>query len=135
MGDFLCLVVAMQVTWRLRECCVGTAAKDDSILLGSYRLDCGASFFAELLARHATGDGHHHIDYQVAVALDRRVGIHLQIGKWPVFIEHAKTDLPVPGSRPHLRHPFSIEGRTNPAITVVSSSPAKRRPIVIGFGR
>ena len=85
MVDLLCLVIAVEVPRRLRECRVGAAADDDAVLLFGHGLEMAAGFGTELLADHATGDGHHDVDDEGAVT-------HLQIGERPPLVEHAQAD-------------------------------------------
>lgn len=77
MGDLLFLVVAVQMPRRLGEGFVWPAAHHNPFLLLGHRLDEWTCFCIEGLPGHPSGDGHHHIDDEVAVSLHGCVGIHL----------------------------------------------------------
>src|ERR1700739_1131827 len=96
MGDLLFLIIAVQMPRRLRERRVGAAAGDHSIPLLGHRPDDRPGFVGERIARHPPTDGHHHVHYEVAVAFYHRVGINLQKGEGPTFVEHTQAHLAVP---------------------------------------
>ena len=77
MGDLLFLVVAVQVAWRLGEARVRPAAHHDAVLLLGHRLDKRAALVGERFPGHSSGNGHHHVDHEIAVPLHRGVGVDL----------------------------------------------------------
>jgi hypothetical protein len=64
-GERLDLVVAVEVARRLGERRVRPAAEDHARFVGRHRLDEGAGVVTEGGARHASADGHHHVDDEI----------------------------------------------------------------------
>ena len=90
------LVVAVEVTRGLRKGRVRPTTDHDALLFVGHQLHERASVGAERLAGHPFPDGHHDVDDEITIALDRRVGIDLEVGEWPPLIEDAEAS----GCRP-----------------------------------
>jgi len=101
-GDAFLLVVAMEVAGRLREGVVGPAPEHDPTFLLGHGGDDRPGISRQRFARHASADGHHHVDDQVGVDVDNRVAVHLQIAERPTLVEDTNTNLRVAGHRLRL---------------------------------
>jgi hypothetical protein len=95
MAQLFDLVIATQVAGRRCVRGIGPATDDDAVLSLRHLGYVGTCLFAERLAGHATGNRHHHVDRQIRVSFDGRVGVDLQLGKGPPLVEDAQTDLAV----------------------------------------
>ena len=109
MGDLLGLIVGVQMSGRGGESGMGSATQHHPVLIIGHLLDERPGLLAERLARHASTDGHHDVDNEIAIGVDDGVAVDLKKTDRPLLVQDAKAGFTQPLNRLGLARPAMVE--------------------------